>query len=512
MEEQQSGWEHSLNAPMTLSQLDYDVLSVIVSHLRIRDAFNLALAAREFQDVALRKALAVVSIRSNDHLAQVRAYMLADVHGRLQHMRELTVHLTIFLQGGNYVNRDDPYGARTPAGHLADLLGQAHNLRRVSLSPVDILVQSEPRVGSALTALPLLTTIDLKCLGPNSVDLLGQMQNNPITVQLGCNSTHFLPLIYRMSAMQSLRTMQLELSMGYMGQGTFPASADHRPQWPTVHTLILSSCDASMTECVRAFPGLRVLRLLGFDRHPEVRPTICWPSLDFVEADVQYFLHWHISCPVHHLSLHPVLAKPRIQVQWSYTEDGGKFLPTALNVIKNTSPVVLTLSIMPYPRLADMFWTTLVKFTPRLRCLEVELCEFRDAVDLYSNLLLWMNTTLPIMGNCTELLQIDIRINPTMARYVNDAGRYLGPTTALESSFEVAQEYAQLVVKHIPSIHLLSIGFAARVIINGPNRTSFPPCPWWWRVEFTSDGRVPQPIEPDLAGQIRSDLAIDIRD
>ncbi|CCL99496.1 uncharacterized protein FIBRA_01514 [Fibroporia radiculosa] len=499
-----------ITSDSSLLRLNEDILTEIVSYLHTRDALHLSTTARGLHQVAKRQALSEIWLFRPEETIRICTYMLADIQGRIMCVRKLSVRSHGI---GEYHDQ-----ASTHWQLLADFLEHAHNLRSLCIFPIGFLLQAVPRMGDALAKLQYLQDIDLGGVDAASLKILPCMRSNirKIKIHAHFNAFSFEHLILNISSMQSIQELDSELSINRWTQPPIPPAFTDC-QLPKLRRLAVPSNTTTMSTCVRAFPELRVLHLGGQEISPEVNVvsalTACWPSLDVVQAHVTAFRRWPITCPVHTLFISGVLAMPSIQVQWDSTEDGALFLPIVLNAVTHTSPIVLKLSIMPYIDLAPTFWTDLAEIGTQIRCLIIQLCEFQDALQFQADLVEWMNTVPPILASMRSLTHIQICIRGDMSRHFSCVVQAYDPDNppppppiAIVPTYEIAQEFSKILIKNLPSVRLVSVGFGFGFLPDGSEQMLGGGSFWWWKTVITPNGRNVQRIEDQAGINLQSRL------
>ncbi|CCM01271.1 uncharacterized protein FIBRA_03320 [Fibroporia radiculosa] len=477
------------------------MLLEILSYLPTRDSLNLSAVARPLHLIAKRHALSDVYMFSAMQVLKICAYMLEDIEERLCWVRRLTVCVW-YNMSADTRDDDDPRGIKLSAPHLAVLLEHARNLTYISIDPVELFLNAEQRIGDSLAALCHLQKLRLRQIGSGD-EVMGILRRScsnlkGLTFDDHKNLVSFPALLSNISVGHNVQSLEMD----YYSTRRVPPEPVmvSQIQQPSMRCLKLPFDMISMDACVQVFPRLRVLVLKGqssMSGAPAAKGA-CWPSLDLVKASITAIRQWPITCPVHDLSIEQVLAKPSIQVQWNRSEDGELYIPIALDLIAATSPIVLELSIMTYSKLSTCFWKSIAGPGSRLRCLRIRLCEFDTASDFHASLSSWMDIVPPILATTESLKYIRIHIDGTMVRSVGCVRRThpnVPPAPcAITPSFDTAQEFSARIIKHMPFIRLVSVGF---------RHNEF----WWWLRSLDSpSGRPAQLIAPDFGENIASHL------
>jgi len=490
--------------------LNEDVLAIIASTLSTRDALSLSATARGVHLVAKHQALSSISMSNERQTARICEYLLADVEGRLRWLRNLTIW-------AHYYTRD-----RASVNYLAAILSQAHNLKTLSLSPVEEPVKNEPRVGTALAALIGLREVNLSFVELKSLDVIRNMRSDlrKVCVEHYEASASCIPLLKSLSSMQKLHTLEFHQDLETIETSPPQSNRDIGVQWPTVHHLSIKYCTASLSALVRAFPNLRTLSAQNTRYSPRDDSPVCWPSLHSLEGSVQDLQHWEWTCLVHHLSLTSILAIPIVRIWRRPTRSGDEDLAPTLNIVRNTSPTIMTFSIMVYPEHASSFWIDFANVAGSLRCLEIQLCEFHSAKNMFSRLISWMDVVPPVLAELSKLKHIHICISTYMDSkpegqfFVETYPLGKGPPfpDALAPDHGIAQTLASMLAKHLPSVDLISVGFRAgmSIAIHAPLDADMPffDESWWWRATGTGDERKTEEMFCYAGKRLRDQLVL----
>ncbi|CCM06761.1 uncharacterized protein FIBRA_09059 [Fibroporia radiculosa] len=484
---------HSSSVSMGLFDLNQDVLFDIISHLPTRDALAFSLTARRLCDISRQHALSDVSIRGSQRLAKFRAFILAGHDARLQWLRKLSVSCS-------YATDDIHQSAQ----NIAFILAQATSLVDLSVDPLELLLQYEFRVGTALAALSGLRRLQLFSLGDMSFQMLQKLQSDPISLSFSTRSTMVTcaDLLSQLKAFQRVECLELEL----LSRVPSRLHAHNAPlEWPSVRQLFVSPCEASIEFLAAAFPNVRALHLrdLFIQNIKNNQSTAGWQNLDYLEVHALLFQHWRISFPIHYVSIHSVLAIP---LELSLAGPGrysDADLANTLDVAHNASPRVIALSIMAYQKLVNTFWTSLVKSAPRLRCIEVELCECHAKKDFGSQLRTLIETLAPVFASLRNLTHIQICVNSGFQEFMSIGGaREL--RLALAPSPGIARDLANILIAQIPTLRLVSVGFGVRERRQNWDALPFDGDFWWWKVVSEGDQRAAQEVDTSLGELFRA--------
>ncbi|OSX63822.1 hypothetical protein POSPLADRAFT_1045011 [Postia placenta MAD-698-R-SB12] len=416
--------ESPLQTKAPFLSLNDDVLSLILSDLSTHDALQLSATARDVHFIAKQRALQEVKMTTNASAARICTYLLGDIPNRLHLVRDLTVRLDFTT----YVNPDGkPFyseSAITAAHLFASVLGDAIYLRSLHLTSVGILLQVQPRIGPALSALTNLRLLDLQLIGStDGFTVLREIRCRPEELKLSVGTArtagmHTVDVNEVLSCLQDMQTIK-RLTLSHINEQRFDDRlvlkfSDPPSSWSTVHDLSLLRCRMPMRLAVLAFPNLRVLRVNQPISCPPPKPdseqTVCWSNLDFVEGPIELLYEWPFTCPIHHLSLQSVLAMPYHGSTWGRPPPGADLAAT-LNLVKRASPRVLELSIMAYPALGPAFWAELARQAPGLRSLAVKLCSFSDDEEFLTRTFMdFMETLSAALGSISTLVHVRLCI------------------------------------------------------------------------------------------------------
>ncbi|CCM06345.1 uncharacterized protein FIBRA_08600 [Fibroporia radiculosa] len=481
---------NSSSVSMGLFDLNQDVLFDIVSHLSTHDALTFSLTARRLCDISRRHALSNVSIHGLRRLSKFRAFILAGHDARLQWLRKLSVNSTDEIQQSSQ--------------HIASILAQATSLVNLSVDPLELLLQYEFRVGTALAALSGLRQLQLFQLGDMSFHMLQKLRSDPISLSFSTRSTiiTFADLLGQLKVFQHVEHLELELlrrapSRLHVHNALL--------EWPSVRQLFVSPCEASIEFLVAAFPNVRALHLRGrfIQNIKDNQSTAGWRSLDYLEVHAKFFEHWHITFPVHYLSVHLVLAIPAELSLGGPGRYSDADLANTLDVAHNASPRVITLSVMAYQKLVNTFWTSLVKSAPRLRCIEVELCESQTKKDFGSQLRTLIDALAPVFASLKSLTHVQICVDSRFQEFMTiDGPRDF--RLALSPSLSIARGLANILIAQIPTLRLVSVGFGVRERRQNWDALPFKGEFWWWKVVSEGDQRAAQQVDTSLGELFRA--------
>lgn len=378
-------------SPLSLQNLNQDVLSVILSYLSSHDALKLSTTTRSIHYIAKCRALSVIEMHSSKQLRKISKYLLGDISGRLHHLRHLIVNFP-FQQWDEFIISASVRSLEAESTRLLRKIFQnAVNLTSLDIIQLDTVLRIDPGIGPALASLPRLNTLQLghvQC--PNMLKFLHDLSSRPrrFTLRLIRPCVQSNQVLTSIAGLQSIQSLQL------IGDQEIPhfeikPQSDHL--WPNILELSLSSCSISISLAAEAFPNLKVLRLAKFTCKPSCSGEPCWPSLNHLVTPAKVFEEWKITCHVRHLSLTAILALPRLALGNGFIRSGD-LVPT-LRAVANVSPIALDFNIMLEPSLTETFYKDLAKAAPKLRSLEIELCTFSYMPELCSMLRSWVVST-----------------------------------------------------------------------------------------------------------------------
>lgn len=317
----------------------------------------------------------------------------------------LVIHFTD--DGGvRYGERPEPeFTADAPfASALAEVLTHAVALRRLMLPNADVLLAADSAVGPAISALPSVTDLTLTRAGSRACALLATMraplERLCIDIAPHVNGYAHDPIHRVFSAFEliapfreSLRQLQLD---GFVSLRV-PSwiKAEEIGEWPALRTLVALGSDASMAVLSTVFPGLRSLALSFLEDMPTggARDEPYWPDLYWLTASLCGIHEQESWGHVERLTLDGEL------YPWSEDEtgedeentidfeaggggdvraDGGVDSDVTMtlgmlhDVLQLTTPRTLTVAVLPQPKTAEYFLSTLSQSAGRLEQLKVK--------------------------------------------------------------------------------------------------------------------------------------------
>ncbi|EED78349.1 predicted protein [Postia placenta Mad-698-R] len=482
--------------------LNEDVLSHIVSDLPARDALNLSVTAHGIHLIAKRHALSVVTTRSNAAIVRICTYMLGDIPGRLHYVRELTINVdfaTSTVERSPIVTRsegsvwNERHSDEPAVRVLVPLLENAINLRSLSLSPMDILLHEQPRIGPAISAITQLRYLDLKCLmdDAESCRMLQEMRSRPEEVGL---SAFYHPKSIN-NILSSIRGMQTIKSFTLSPDGvTGPCGdLDDCLRWPSVSTLTIRRSCLPITLAARVFPNVRKLQVASPYRDPE---GASWSSLDYLDAPVLFLRDWSLPCAVHHISVQSNSVHCDSDIYRDFKSD---FAGHIVRILRETRPKVVSLPVLPWPDFNRAFWTDIAEAVPSLRSLEVELCIFQDETDLIPRLIRYMlkrsqGALSAIIGSIDSLVHIRISVRCSLMREITYPIRFPTIPDPFIPTVLEADQMASALIEHIPSLRYVT--FLSTYSTSGISLS--------WKIGYSEDRCSLVPIPRHVAEDVKA--------
>ncbi|KAF9806652.1 hypothetical protein IEO21_08607 [Rhodonia placenta] len=495
----------------TFLDLNDDVLTMIVSDFTTKDSLQLSLVARRIHLLAKHQALSSVTMKSMQAVMRICTYMLGDVIGRLQWIRRLSVSVGLPYQGsGIFTQHDYPQKleeALTALGLLTSLFKHASGLRHLHIAPLEDLLVFHPPLLDAIYAHANLAELELlQCDGCETIKLLDGLRSQPqsLMLEVRTQDADKDAIISRIGRFHELRALSLYglYTPHYpvrMDTEHFMRNLHH--SWPKVTDLTLGRCEIQLPAVLCAFPNLRTLTFTEWGSpHTAApdRPTYSVPlqgtsGLEYVEGSGHLLENWPTARPVYHILIQSILAIPSLSVMGGLTRSGDPEIPIVLQMVRNAEPIVFTFRIMAFESLLDSFWRSLAREATRLRCLEVELCLFRETKGLTSLFLDWMTNVPSTLSPMASLSYLEIAINGDLSQFITCVVSEAAEPVDLDNSQEYAERLASLVIAQVPSLRYISLGFGH----------PFAGMMWMWKVEHGGGERTLSPIPPNIAQRLR---------
>ena len=362
--------------PLSLLDLNEDVLGHVVSHLDSADARQLSRTARSIHDIADHHALQSVTLRSLVNVMRFCTYILTDKRQRLLSLRELRIHCPLMPRLA--VTRTDPqmHGAShtsygEAAGLVANLIQEAKGLQVLALHSAEHWLQHEPRLGDALSSLGRLLDIELQSLGPNTSTFIAEMNAAPRKLVFS------RPFVRERRGLRPHYPLQGKLTL------------DTKRYMPSVQYLavIEDTVLPNPTILARVFPALRSLDIEPggpFHSLTAADPsyTVSWPLLERVRGPSHLLSRWQNATVVHLIHLTDLLcvhgphnsARPR--------PAAGAWDTSPVRVLSSFQPVAFIAQLDSY--IPTSLWHQLLGYTSsfcllggsaRLRYVAIELSD-----------------------------------------------------------------------------------------------------------------------------------------
>ncbi|OSX60678.1 hypothetical protein POSPLADRAFT_1058851 [Postia placenta MAD-698-R-SB12] len=439
----------TLCAQQGLLGLNEDVLLEIVSHLDAASAHKLSATARSIHPLARRQALSTVTIDdvhgdlNYQKITGMCTYMLHDIPGRLHCVKSLKIR--VGLPKEHYISWMYQFGETfvTAGQKLAQFLENAIQLQSLEVYLFDEIIALEPRIASAIHALPNFRRLDITVLGISTC-----VQEFLLTMRHDLQKLRIIDLTSGLSEHQvlpnliNMKITDLELPLSKELDPDHSSNNGYQHSFPDMRKLSLPLLytGISMYTLWRAFPNLRALRIHDCVRFNSAE-NACWKSLDYVEGPVELFEQWSPTCHVPHVSISSILARPHFDISPS----GIYGLKTALRLFKQTSPLALSFSIMADPGLAESFWMPLVECAPRLRSLEVKLHPFSEG-DMTPGLFACIRVISAALGRMPTVIHLRLLV--------------MYPRRRISAQIDQREELALQLLEEAPSIRYVSVSLA----------------------------------------------------
>ncbi|KAI0661872.1 hypothetical protein C8Q70DRAFT_683958 [Cubamyces menziesii] len=402
---------------MELLDLPEDVLHVIVSYLRKKNALNLALTTKRLSGLALPRIAAVAECHAPADLRRLQKYLLSRRRSRAHCLRSLIVSPFTFYPDDDEYDPDDwlrslgnaadNFQDFTQAPYLiADILVRCHNICHLDLERFQPCLRRDRRIGTALVAMTGLKRLSLGVLGDTVVSLLQSCQSGLTYLKLWYHDERgfqlqgepktFPVLLATLSHFRSLQS--LELCSFTPSEPISAAQISMTPQFPSITHLRLSEALPQALSLVSLCPNLRTLIFsLAIDglieQHLSTAPLLRggprWRPLQHLRLGN----HQEISCVLDHIDkvdiLHFISALPSIDPQ---KEPFARFL----RFLRVTSPVELYLPLALTNSSIGSLWEQVVQCAPRLRILDLKVSTSRYTYS--SKCDKWLDTLLATLG------------------------------------------------------------------------------------------------------------------
>ncbi|EED78186.1 predicted protein [Postia placenta Mad-698-R] len=468
---------------LNLTTLNEDVLLEILEELSPLDAFNLSLTSRLLYPIARCRALSAIELRTQQQLVSFCDFMLDDIDSRLYWLRRLCVRLRHHALPESLLS--------PPMQRLASLLKRATGLRHLEIDCLDLAIDIEPYVGRTLEALSGLVSLKLLNVSQHSLGVLSRLQARvqrlSVHMAFGADGDSLLPTISRFTACESLSLERVFIES--ISSSAFPA----------VRELSLCGCYVPLST-LRAFSHLRVLRLEQHIRCPDplVSSAPCWSHLDYLEAHTDFARHWRLGCPISHVSLASVMGSPARVLRARRVPSTPESV-VLLRLVRDSRPIVLDFRIMVGEQLCDDFWQKMIRYMPKLRSLEIELCSFEGQDNLLTHVL-WLDAMAEQLRSLRSLMYIGVCINSSIVRHNHE-----GTKVPMPKDCETARSLAAKLAAVMPSLKCVLFGFGSRAQDAGRYAHLFRGDFSWWkvlRVRGMSGSLVP--LSPQRGEKVRA--------
>ncbi|KAI0753171.1 hypothetical protein C8Q80DRAFT_497634 [Daedaleopsis nitida] len=436
---------------MQLLDMNDDVLRHICDYLFGRNALDLSLASRRLHDFAYhRVAVTFTACKPSTF----RSFCKSVLHGtppRAQYLETFRLKRTAFTKpgaihwsGDESDDGDDPDGpSRKAIRLLVDLLRSTPNLRELSLNAVYSMMRRNDDLGPALSALRLLTHVELNTVSKTTLKFLGETgwDLRMLTLDFffdfqGCDAddmredTASLPLLLEtLAKFPRLRKLKVVGSDSF----EFQEVQSSAPVLPSIRHLIIQAWHPtpSLTLIDRC-PNVDCLDLYIFEPDDLPPPAASsWSSLRSLLSPLTSLQRVALVeptlldiSPVFHLCLTEMIRL--VEPENSESEEERPF-SSFLPLLKKTSPVWLQARFELGAAPMTVFWAQVPVIAPRLRCLELELGlaalseDCRDWVDNIPDAL----APLPLVYLRLVLSKLPYRkqvYDDELGNYVCDAG------------------------------------------------------------------------------------------
>ncbi|OBZ65155.1 hypothetical protein A0H81_14829 [Grifola frondosa] len=462
---------------MHLLSLNDDVLHAIASFLATRDALRFCATSREIYSLAIRHALAYVTLdRSPKHTMEFFEFMLQS-DDRPVWLRVLVV-------------------TRSAIGHrqvwrvtLGDLLERASNLRRLSVGLSEHSTTYDVRLPAACVALPDLIKLELWRGGNRVLDMLAKMPPmsrhlRSLTLELHdlVPDIPFHRIFGIISQFPRLETLRID-KFGTRIIMPSPLLTDLRIY--NVHTLQLAYGSLPMTLAMQVFPDLQELTFYSIENGSEHQPQdiATFGSPQGLKKGGWERLH-HIQTSFKGSVGEDLWRVPLSHVRWldltsmaAQRSGDVSCIDAALGSVERTCPRVLSVQ----SGIVNLrFWENLPEIAPQLRYLELDLVPL--GVDIHTALESWQLESsvahlcaLPILGMLFCIRICDI--TPDISAHAH--------TTAITIVHALASSNAS-----IRYIGVSIYGWPSEMNIGGdlpPSHEERRPATWW-KVVDVGDG------------------------
>ncbi|KAI0774985.1 hypothetical protein BD413DRAFT_611361 [Trametes elegans] len=348
-------------ASLAMSNLNGDILSHVASHLRGRDALNLALTSRRLYDFAIHRVAVALVCRTLADLHTLHHHLLLGEPKRAVHLRSLTILSSIFVDrpwqdDPNWLSPKTTY-QYTHASLVGDILQAASNLTHLKLEHFSPLLENDTRIGPAIAAMTSLVTVELSDVDSNALPVFASLRSEPRVLRISPVHVHSTVDVQRVLDMfqcafgslsynKKLRALDLDLKPVHSP----PESPVACPQLPQVRCLSVRWMVPHF-DVAKTFPNIDIL-----DQHiygEQLRRSPDQPLRRLSICDLQTF----------ESSRHPV--------HLLYISRYARDVRTFRRTIYETSPVGVSMHcFMDTPHWLK-YWRQLPRAAPRLRFADI---------------------------------------------------------------------------------------------------------------------------------------------
>ena len=337
-------------------KLNHDVLSIIISHLPIRDAIAFSYTCKAVNAISINPALhTVVLDRSPSQLKRFKDYL---TEPRRNLLKSLTLKKAVTF--------DIDSDSEAEANALADILEAARKLEHFSSPAIGVLgVASNNRVLDALMSLETLRELEVEDGFKTLAEAIcsartRKLQSFYAGVQLVPSSFNRIMIALAKQPQLSSVTLRAlpSLPNNDIGSGVKPSFV-----LPQVKNLVLEGITISMGQVAAGFPSVSRLTYHRGHSHAadvELAENV-WPSthtLDEVHLSAQDLTYWSLTCPVRWLDLNLLAAGQAEQI---------------VGLVARTTPHVLSCVYRVTPDI--LFWERLHAVAESLRFIDLRIVE-----------------------------------------------------------------------------------------------------------------------------------------
>jgi len=182
------------------------------------------------------------------------------------------------------------------------------------------------------------------------------------------------------------------------------------------------------------------------------------------------------------------------------------YTPEALLIIRNVSPAALAIAVT-VSGMPDTFWSELVHNAPNLHSIYITLSADSRDRGLQSVMAAWMDTVPATLAALSRLVHLELCIHSPLERgdrsTVNNFARQI---FGLHPSRNTLEKYSNMLMKRIPSLRQLAVGYGDMNFSDSPNGPPFDGKFWWWKVMDVDRERTLETMNPDVGERIRATI------